>query len=72
MTPRTSARLPGGSQRSLCTTCCEVFSTTANFDRHRRKGLCVDPESVGLVIKPCAGGTVWKMPGDNVLEFIDG
>ena len=43
-----------GHSASGCPTCGEVFSTTANFDKHRKgtHGVdrhCVNPESVGLV-----------------------
>lgn len=64
---RTNARLTG--KRSQCTGCGEVFSTEANFDKHRRGKFqpderhCVDPESIGLEIKTCATGTYWAMPG---------
>ena len=55
-------KAPTGNQ-ARCTVCGELFSTDANFDRHRKgeHGVnrhCVDPASVGLVL--VAG--VWKLP----------
>ena len=32
-----------------CTGCAENFSTVGNFDRHRPKGECLDPSTVGLI-----------------------
>ena len=50
---RTKAKL-GPGKMCQCPTCSEYFSTVSNFDRHRvgKHGskVCVDPESVGLVI----------------------
>jgi hypothetical protein len=63
---RTNAKLTGN--RCQCPACFEYFSTTSNFDKHR-KGKhgkdrhCVNPESVGLVIVETGGGTFWRMPG---------
>ena len=49
-----------------CTVCCRTFSTPANFDRHRKEGECLDPESVGLETKVDKHGTViWKRPGPS-------
>lgn len=62
----TSAVLRG--KRSLCRACGEYFSTTSNFDRHR-KGVhgvdrhCVSPETLGMVVGEVGGSTFWKMPG---------
>lgn len=67
---RTNARLTG--KRCKCTACGEVFSTEANFDRHRKgkgdKRYCVDPEDVGLVIKEVSTGSYWCMPSRFVYE----
>jgi len=66
MEPKTTA--PPTHRRCVCATCGEVFSTIANFGRHRvgnysdgRK--CADPESVGLEIKSGPSGSWWGMPG---------
>ncbi len=64
---RTNAVLTG--KRSLCRSCGEYFSTTANFDRHRRgehgkDRACQNPESVGLVLKQRGPSTFWSMPGE--------
>ena len=56
-------------KRCVCPTCGEVFSTIANFDRHRKGDyetgrVCVDPASVGMEIKVGSGGSWWGMPGN--------
>jgi hypothetical protein len=63
---QTSVVLTG--KRCRCPTCGESFSVLSNFDRHRvgeygvdRK--CVEPQTVGLVIKTTSSGTYWSMPG---------
>lgn len=69
-TPKTSADLQG-TERAQCPSCKEVFSTTSNFDKHRKgkHGVdrhCVDPEMVGLVIVNTKTGSVWKgKPPEN-------
>lgn len=65
MTPKTNARLVG--KRCQCPVCFEVFSTEANYNKHRKgsHGVdrhCVDPESVGLVVAKVGEFTVWKGP----------
>lgn len=56
-------------KRSLCRACGECFSTTSNFDRHR-KGVhgvdrhCVSPDSAGMVVGTVGESTFWKMPGE--------
>ncbi len=47
--PRTKSKLYG-TERAQCRKCGEVFSRTSNFDKHRKGGICVDPESVGLIL----------------------
>lgn len=63
---RTNAKLTTGNT-CKCPSCGEFFSTVSNFDRHRKgehgQKVCVDPESVGLLIGRRGDGTVWKMPG---------
>lgn len=63
---RTNAKLTIGNT-CKCPTCGEFFSTVSNFDKHRvgehGNKKCVDPETVGLVIKQRGKGTVWKKPG---------
>jgi hypothetical protein len=65
MKPRTNATVtPDGICQ--CPTCKEVFSTTGNFDRHRKgtyepnERHCVDPSSVGLIIGENKTGTFWQ------------
>jgi len=61
-----NAKLTG--KRCLCRGCDKVFSTVANFDRHRvgKHGIdrhCAEPEAVGLVRKETATGVLYQMPG---------
>ncbi len=56
---------PHGNQ-CHCSVCHRMFSTVGNFDRHRRHGWCLDPESVGL--RPDARG-VYRMPPDPTYRF---
>lgn len=60
-------RLPFGSRRCECPACGELFTTPANFDKHRKgkpgARYCVPPAAVGLVTKTVSGGwTVWAEP----------
>jgi hypothetical protein len=67
--PRTNAVLKGTKSRCQCVVCGEFFSTTRNFDKHRKgdhdNRYCVDPEDVGLVIGESHGNTFWKEEGSN-------
>ena len=67
---RTNAPLtPQSGGRCQCPACGEVFSTDSGFTKHRKgelgKKYCVDPETVGLVIKKVGEYTVWKGKGSN-------
>lgn len=69
---RTNATLLGSQSRCQCPTCGEFFSTTSNFDKHRKGShdegrYCVDPESVGLVIGNVNGNTFWRGKGSGEL-----
>ena len=70
---KTNATLKG--KRCRCSACKECFSVAANFDKHR-KGVhgvdraCVDPATVGLVIRELAGNTFWSMPGEKELAEV--
>lgn len=44
----THPQLNIGTKTSLCTVCHETFSTSSNFDVHRKDGWCVNPATVGL------------------------
>jgi len=50
-------------KRCQCPSCKAIFSTVANFDKHRQGKAtarhCVDPATVGLV-QSDAG--IWKLP----------
>lgn len=41
-----------------------VFSTVANFDKHRSRGKCIDPASVGLELRTSGKSPTWAMPSD--------
>jgi len=68
---RTNAKLKG--KRCQCPSCSEFFSTSSSFDRHRKgeHGIdrhCVDPESVGMVIRERgSSGTYWTT--ENTFSF---
>ena len=69
---KTIATLNTG-KRCYCNSCGEYFSTTSNFDRHRKgdhevKRYCVEPESVGLVIGRSGSNTFWRMPGEETSQ----
>ena len=73
--PKTKVSTLLGTERCECPTCHEVFSTTNNFDRHRKGAHgsdrhCVDPASVGLVIGVSSKGTYWKKAGDGALNAL--
>lgn len=44
----TNVRRLTGNQ-CFCRVCGRLFSTVRNFERHRRGGVCLHPESVGLL-----------------------
>lgn len=48
-----------------CAGCHETFSSLSGFERHRRRGVCLDPAVCGLVRKSAgkAGGFMWTLPG---------
>lgn len=61
------ARCParwGGYNTSHCGACHETFSTVGNFEKHRVRGQCVDPSSVGLVKTK-----YWATPNDGSFTF---
>lgn len=37
-----------GTNKCHCASCCQTFSTVSNFDRHRKGGECLPPESAGM------------------------
>jgi len=51
-----------GSPVSQCPTCDRVFSTVANFDKHRKDGRCIYPEDVGLSLNEKG---IWRTPMSN-------
>jgi len=70
--PKTDSVLFGTERRCQCPSCGEFFSTTRNFDSHRKTAedgtrFCADPEDVGLVIGRVAGNTFWKGRGKDEL-----
>lgn len=48
--------LPNSTANAKCTVCCQIFSTSNNFDAHRKwnankkASYCVDPSNVGLML----------------------
>jgi len=54
-------RFTAGGKISGCRACDRVFSTVANFDRHRKGGEC-HIDGTGLVLN--ARG-LWAMPGGD-------
>jgi len=56
--------------RCRCGTCGEHFTTTRNFDRHRRgeypARVCLEPSAVGLVLN--ADG-FWTRPGNGRIHL---
>ena len=51
-----------GAERSHCGGCHELFSSLTAFDRHRRGGRCLPPESVGLTAREKPYGVLWGTP----------
>lgn len=58
-----------GTRTSRCAKCENVFTTVANFDRHRKDGKCQHPADTGLVVNSRG---LWSMPGDDSLWQRDG
>lgn len=55
--------------RCKCSGCGEFFSGLTAFDKHRRGGVCADPEYIGLEIKSGPGGTWWGYPAPADSEW---
>lgn len=52
-----------------CAVCGETFGGVWNFDRHRKDGWCLNPESLSMT--PDHRG-VWRMPkSDSMDSFLD-
>lgn len=47
-----------------CTVCHCTFGTVSSFDKHRKHGACLDPESIGLQLV----GSVWRFPSDDRMD----
>jgi len=45
-----------------CATCHQTFGAVSSFDRHRRGGQCIDPETLGMWRDPRG---MWRMPGPD-------
>lgn len=43
-----------------CSACHRTFGGVSGFDRHRRGGVCLDPEGLGMTLK----GSVWRTAMD--------
>ena len=59
----------GGLKAAHCSACHSTFSTPANFDRHRKSGVCRPPDTAGL-IQDAKG--VWKMPPNAKIRSYSG
>lgn len=57
--PITELPFKPGAGWAQCPSCRYVFTTVANFDRHRRNRGCLDPASVELVINSKG---MWSRP----------
>lgn len=51
----------GGLKTAHCTVCHATFTTPPGFDRHRRRGKCIPPET----IEDNSGARVFKEAGRN-------
>lgn len=54
-----------------CAGCHRLFSSDTAFDRHRRRGECLDPAEQGMVERPslsAPGEVVWALPGGGWRE----
>lgn len=70
-TYRTEAYLTDETKKCQCSLCYLVFSTEANFDKHRKgdyAGLCycATPLEVGLVARCTKTGVVYGQPSANL------
>jgi hypothetical protein len=50
-----------GTGKAHCSRCCQTFSTVGNFDRHRERGLCLQPAEAGLKLNTYG---VWIQEGE--------
>lgn len=39
-----------GTNIAHCTVCCVTFGGLSGFDRHRKNGVCLRPETIGLTL----------------------
>lgn len=62
-----------GAPWAQCGVCRNVFTTVGNFDKHRVRGKCVDPSSVGLVINTTDGAKrgMWQGPEMPKIEYTE-
>lgn len=47
-----------GSSKCLCYACRNLFGSLSAFERHQKRGKCLDPAAVGLELKD----DVWRWP----------
>lgn len=65
MTHKCSATCTQGwspGRRCHCMVCGENFTVVANFDKHRKDGQCLPPESIGMVLNERG---IWAKPGER-------
>lgn len=48
-----------GLSRAHCGSCHTTFGGVTSFDRHRRGGMCVKPEDIGLIAKDNGEFVIW-------------
>lgn len=49
-----------GLRREHCAGCHETFNSTKAGDKHRRSGVCLDPEAAGLYPVEHSWGVSWQ------------
>lgn len=54
-----------GGERSHCGGCCRTYTSLSAFDRHRRGGQCLDPQTAGLIARQKPYGLLWGWPGPD-------
>jgi hypothetical protein len=65
--PDGETRTWSGTSKCLCWACRQLFGGVTGFERHQRRGKCLDPATVGLVLRE----GVWIRPLEHGL-FTDG
>lgn len=64
---RCGARWSGSGSTHCAGGCHLTFSGVPPFDRHRVKGRCVEPSSLGMALVPGRTTEVWGYPQDEAV-----